>query len=282
MVSLWNKYRKRIFSILITLFALALSLLWWVPLVWALGVSLSPSGVKTSDFWKIVTPPYTLEHFKYVLDNPNAHMMRWFSNSLIISVCTVGGMLILVTFAGYAFSKIDFKFKGFWFWVIMASVMVPGEATLVSSYVLHHELGLLNTLSSLILPGLASAFSLLLMKSFIDGIPGELFEAATIDGCSRLRAIFVLVIPLTRMALASLGIFSFLSSWNNYLWPFITISDTKIMPIAVGISYFTGQGTTAMNPAMAASLMACVPVLVIFFVFQRQITKGIAFTGLKM
>lgn len=282
MLSLWNKNRKRVLSVLVTLFAAALSLIWWVPLIWSLGVSLSEKGVKTSDFWRIVSPPYTFEHFKYVMNNPNADMMRWFSNSLIISVCTVGGMLILVTFAGYAFAKINFKFKQFWFWMIMASVMVPGEATLVSSYVLHHKLGLLNTLGSLILPGLSSAFSLLLMKSFIDGIPGELFEAATIDGCGRLRTVFVLVIPLTRMALASLGIFSFLGSWNNYLWPFITISDPKTMPIAVGISYFTGQGTTAMNPAMAASLIACIPVLVIFFIFQRQITKGIAFTGLKM
>lgn len=282
MLTIWNKNRKRVLSTLITLFAFALSLIWWVPLIWSLGVSLSEKGVKTSDFWRIVSPPYTFEHFHYVMNNPNADMMRWFTNSLIISVCTVGGMLILVTFAGYAFSKINFKGKEFWFWLIMASVMVPGEATLVSSYVLHHQLGLLNTLASLIVPGLASAFSLLLMKSFIDGIPSELFEAATIDGCGRLRTIFVLVIPLTRMALASLGIFSFLGSWNNYLWPFITISDTRTMPIAVGISYFTGQGTTAMNPAMAASLIACIPVLVIFFIFQRQITKGIAFTGLKM
>lgn len=282
MQSLWNQNRKRLQSALLTLFAALLSLLWWVPLIWAIGVAFSPSTIKTSEFFTVISPPYTLEHFTSVLSNPNARMAQWFTNSIIVSVLSVGGMLVLITFAGYAFARIRFRFKSFWFWLIMASVMVPGEATLVSSYVLFYNLGLLNTLASLILPGLASAFSLLLMKSFIEGIPGELFEAATIDGCGQLRMVAVLVVPLTRMALASLGIFAFLGAWNNFLWPYITISDTTKMTIAVGISYFTGQGNTAINAGMAASLIACVPVLVIFFIFQKQITKGIAFTGLKM
>ena len=140
MLYIWRKKRKQMISILITLFAALLSLLWWIPLIWALGVSIHAQGVKTSSLLKMISPPYTMEHFFNVLENPNAHMALWFTNSIIISVCTVGGMLILVTFAGYAFSKIDFKGKKFWFWMIMASVMIPGEATLVSSYVLHHRL----------------------------------------------------------------------------------------------------------------------------------------------
>ena len=274
--------RKAVQTILITTFTAVLSLVWWVPLIWMMGVALSSEGIKTTDFFRLILPPYTLKYIRSVFENKNAHMLLWFGNSLLVSVVNVGLMLLLVTFAAFAFAKIRFKFKEFWFWLVMVSIMIPGEASMVSSYVLYYNLGLLNTITSLIIPGIASAFSLLLMKSFIEGIPNDLFEAAMIDGCSRLRMVFVLVIPLTKMALASLGIFAFLGAWNNFLWPYMTISEPTRMTVAVGISYFTGQGDTAINTGMAASLLASVPVLVVFFIFQRQITKGIAFSGLKM
>ena len=277
----YKKRRMDVRSVAVTALATALSLLWWVPLFWMVGVALSPETAKTTDFFALLRPPYTLEHIRGVFTNRNAHMLLWFGNSLLISVVSVALMLLVVTFAGFAFARLNFRFKKFWFWLIMISIMVPGEATLVSSYVLYHELNLLNTIASMIIPVIASAFSLLLMKSFIEGIPGELFETAKIDGCGYLRMVVELVIPLTKTALSSLGIFAFLGTWNNFLWPYITISDTSKMTVAVGISYFTGQGTSAINAGMAASLVASLPVIVVFFIFQRQITKGIAFTGLK-
>ena len=163
----YKKRRMDVRSVAVTALATALSLLWWVPLFWMVGVALSPETAKTTDFFALLRPPYTLEHIRGVFTNRNAHMLLWFGNSLLISVVSVALMLLVVTFAGFAFARLNFRFKKFWFWLIMISIMVPGEATLVSSYVLYHELNLLNTITSMIIPGIASAFSLLLMKSFI-------------------------------------------------------------------------------------------------------------------
>jgi multiple sugar transport system permease protein len=262
--------------------AFILSIAWWVPVVWMIVISFKPARTNVVSIADWISPPFTLDNYIYVLNNDQANIGLWFFNSLLVALVATAGTLILGTLAAFAFSRIRFFGKTFWFWIIMASLMIPGETTLIPLYVLMRDLKLLNTYASLILPGLSSAFTLIVMKQFIDALPNELFEAARIDGARWGRMLWSIVLPLCKPALASLGIFIFLGSWNNFLWPYISITDPKLMTLPVGLPFFRSQYNADMAYPMAANSLASIPALVAFFIFQKRIIKGITFSGMKI
>lgn len=273
--------KKKISRFIVTLMAVCAAIIWWVPMLWALIVSVKPLNSVVTDIRTWFLPPFTLDNFKYVFTSEQADIFRWLLNSLLVSsVVTFCGAVLSMT-AAYAFSRFSFPGKKIWFWVIMAGMMIPIHSLMIPMYLLFRQMGLLNTYASLILPGLGSSFGVILLKQFMDGLPIALFEAARIDGANSFRILWRIVFPLMKPAMASLMIFTFLQQWNDFIWSFIAITNENIMTVPVGIVFFRGQSDMSMAYSMAATVIAVLPVLIMFFIFQKQIVKGVAFSGIK-
>ncbi|GGJ08419.1 sugar ABC transporter permease [Alicyclobacillus cellulosilyticus] len=256
-----------------------LAFFWLVPLAWVILVSFKPQGSNVMNATGWVTPPYTIENYIEVFTK--APVALWIWNSFLVAVITTFLALLLSTLCAFPFSLGSFFGSRFLMFLIAIGLMVPGEATLIPLYVVFRNLNWLDSYQALILPGIAIPFGVLLLKQFFDGLPRELFEAAMMDGCGIVRMLFQIAVPLSRPALAALGIFTFLGSWNNFLWPFISTTSPQIMTIPVGIPFFNSSYHTDYTLPMAANVVVSVPVLVAFLLFQKQIIKGISFTGLK-
>ena len=274
---------KQTYKRLIEVLVFILAVIWWIPLLWMFIMSIKPTQIDAVAFSKLLVPPFVLDNFKYILNNSQATFGLWMANSLIVSSLYMIGGLILSSFAAFAFSKIHFVGKKFWFWLIMASLMIPGEAILIPLYIQMRSLNLLNTYPALIFPALTQPLGIMILKQFFDNLPGELFEAAEIDGCGWFKMMTTIALPLSKPALATIGIFTFLHSWNDFLWPYISITDPKLMTIPVGLPFFSSQvqSTGNISYVMAACAMAALPVLVVFFCLQKYIIAGISFSGLK-
>ncbi|OLF13674.1 sugar ABC transporter permease [Actinophytocola xinjiangensis] len=206
----------------------------------------------------------------------------YFTNSVVVTVFTTLTNLLFCSAAGYALAKLPFGGRRLLFAVVLGTIMVPNIVTIVPLFVLSSNLGLVNTLAGLILPFAAQAFGVFLMRQFILSIPDDLLEAARIDGATEFRIFRRIVLPLCRPALATLGILTFLSSWNNFLWPLVsaTTEDTYTLPVALAL-YAIGQNRTDYDLLLAGSVVVVVPVLVVFVLLQRHFVRGIATTGLK-
>ncbi len=268
-------------KIILNTIGIILAISWLVPIVYMIVVAFKPETVDSTQVANWFIPPFTLENFKMVINHPQANVFRWVLNSGLVSTITTSCVLVLCTFAAFAFSRIKFAGKTFWFAIIMAGLMIPREATLIPLFVLFKDMGLLGTYFSIIAPAVAAPLGVSILKQFFDGIPEALFEAAKLDGSGWLRTIFTIVIPLSKSALASLGIFIFLASWNDFLWPFISISDPKHVTIPVGLPLFKSQYLTGQGLTMAASALLAAPIMIVFLILQKHIVEGIAMTGVK-
>jgi multiple sugar transport system permease protein len=206
----------------------------------------------------------------------------YFTNSVVVAVATTVGNLLFCSAAGYALAKLDFPGKRTLFLVVMGTIMVPSIVTMVPLFVLSSNLGLLKSVAALILPFLAQAFGVFLMRQFIMSIPNDLLEAARIDGASELRIYAQIVLPLCRPALATLAILTFLASWNNFLWPLVaaTTEERYTLPVALAL-YAIGQNQTRYDLLLPGSVIIVLPVLIVFLLLQRHFVRGIATTGLK-
>jgi multiple sugar transport system permease protein len=206
----------------------------------------------------------------------------YFANSAVVAVVTTVGNLLFCSAAGYALAKLRFPGKQVLFLVVVGTIMVPSIVTMVPLFVLSSNLGLVNSLAGLILPFLAQAFGVFLMRQFIQSIPDDLLEAARIDGASEPRIYWQIVLPLCKPALATLGILTFLASWNNFLWPLVaaTTEDKYTLPVALAL-YAIGKNQTRYDLLLAGSVLIVVPVLLVFVLLQRHFVRGIATTGLK-
>jgi multiple sugar transport system permease protein len=206
----------------------------------------------------------------------------YFTNSVVVAVLTTLANLFFCSAAGYALAKLPFAGKRLLFAVVLGTIMVPNIVTIVPLFVLSSNIGLVNTLAGLILPFAAQAFGVFLMRQFIQSIPDDLLEAARIDGASEFRIYRGIVLPLCRPALATLGILTFLASWNNFLWPLVAASteDRYTLPVALAL-YAIGQNRTDYDVLLAGSVVVVLPVLLVFVLLQRHFVRGIATTGLK-
>jgi multiple sugar transport system permease protein len=207
---------------------------------------------------------------------------RFFLNSAIVAVAVAAGNMVFCSMLGYALAKLDFPGKKTLFTLVLGTLMVPGVVTFVPLFVLTTNIGLTNTLPGMILPFLAGPFGVFLMRQFILSLPDELIQAARIDGASELRIFFSVILPLCGPAVATLGVLTFLTSWNNFLWPLVvaTSEDKYTLPVALAL-YAVGQNSTKYGLLLAGSVVVVLPVLAVFLILQRQIMQGIASTGIK-
>ena len=250
-----------------------------IPLVWMLVTSLQT--LEETRHYPPTLVPTSLEFRNYTDVLQQAPFARWFVNTLLVTVVVVLGNLLFCSLAGYAFARIRFFGREVVFIAILATLMVPFQVVIIPTFLIVRSFGLIDTLGALMLPNLVSAFGIFMLRQFFLTLPVELEEAARIDGASRLGILFKIVLPLSGPALATLAVILFLWTWNDFLWPLITIYSEQNMTLQLGLATFQGAHQTNTNLLMAANVMSMIPVLLLFFFAQRWFVRGIATTGLK-
>ena len=250
-----------------------------IPMVWMLVTSLET--LNETRHYPPVLLPHTLVPGNYTQVLRQAPFARWFVNTMIVTVATVAGNLLFCSLAGYAFARIKFFGREVVFVLLLVTLMIPFQVVMIPTFIIVKDLGLINTLNALIVPNLANAFGVFLLRQFFRTLPVELEEAARIDGASRLSVLFKIVLPLSGPELATLAVITFLWTWNDFLWPLITIYTPNNMTLQLGLTTFEGTHQTSTNLLMAANVMSMLPVLLLFFLAQKYFIRGIATSGLK-
>ena len=204
-----------------------------------------------------------------------------YMNTIISTVITTVGQVLFCSMAAYAFARIDFPFKNIIFVLVLSVLMVPGQIFLIPQYTIVQKLGLLDTIPALFLPNLFSAFGTFLLRQFFMSLPKELEEAAVLDGCSRYQIFGQIMLPLVKPGIVALVIFTAKFAWNDFMWPLIVNTSTDKMTLGPALSTLRGQYTTQYPMQMAGAVMAVLPLIVLFFIFQKQFIEGIAQRGNK-
>ncbi|WP_448593945.1 carbohydrate ABC transporter permease [Thermoflexus hugenholtzii] len=264
---------------LVVLALLAGSVVMLLPLAWMTSSAFKPlhEVMRIPPTWIPEEP--TLENFRAVF--AQFPFGRYFLNSLITSSLVTLSVLITSAMAGYALARFQFPGRDVLFIMILASLMIPFQTRMIPIYQLAITLHLQDTLLGVMFPWLVDAFGIFLMRQFMLTIPSDLIDAARIDGASEWRIFWAIMLPLVRPALAALAIFTFLGAWEEFLWPLIITSSDASRTIPVGLQFFSEQYGTNIHWQMAGALIAALPMLVVFFLLQRQIIEGIALTGMK-
>ncbi|WP_273841776.1 carbohydrate ABC transporter permease [Rubrobacter calidifluminis] len=252
---------------------------WLLPLAWAVDTALKPESETTKTPITWASSHFNLNAFRQVIEAGD--ILRWYANSALVSIVVTVFVVLLASLAAYALSRIPFRGRTVLFWVVLAGLMIPPQVLIVPLFSEMQAVGFVNTYQGIILPQLPSALAVFILKVFFDGIPRELEESALVDGASRLRIYWQIWMPLARPALAAVAIFTFVGSWNYFIWPLIVVTSTDMMTIPLGLS--TVQSAFGIHYAqiMASAVLGGLPLLVAFIFFQRQIVEGIANTGLK-
>jgi multiple sugar transport system permease protein len=249
------------------------------PFVWMVSTSFkSPGEIFTQTPTFIPTQP-TLDNFRNLLNSAN--LGSSFFNSLVFAF----GMTLLSVFfnamAAYGFAKLSFPGREKLFALLLLTIMVPGQVTMMPVFLILKTLGLLNTFTGLIVPGIASVFGIFMLRQFMREVPEEILEAARIDGCSEFRIFFSIMLPLCRPILATLAIFSFIGAWNEFFWPLIIMLREDMQTLPVALANLNGQFNTDWGLLMAGSVLVVVPVIIVFLTAQKHYIKGIAAGGVK-
>jgi len=255
------------------------------PFIWLVLTSLETSG-EALHFPPLLTP-HVLKWSNYPAAWHSAPFGRFFINSAVVAVTTVLSNLVLCSLAGYAFARLRFLGRGLLFATIMATLMVPFQVTMIPQFIITKWLGVhvlagvgINHIGALILPNAATAFGVFFLRQFFRTLPLEYEESARVDGASRLKVLWRIVLPLSAPALATLAALTFLDSWNSFLWPLIAVDSTSQMTLPLGLATFQGAHSTEWPLLMAGNVMSLTPMLVIFFVAQRYFVRSVAATGL--
>lgn len=247
------------------------------PLLYMFSTSLKTSG-QVYDMRLIPSAP-TLDNYIRVLGD--GRFVQWFLNSTFIAITVTLSNVFFDSLVGYTLAKFEFRGRYFVFLAILSTLMIPTEMLVIPWYVMSAENGWLNTFWGIAFPGLIPAFGVFLMRQFFQSLPRDLFDAGRVDGVSEFGLYWRVGLPLVGPGLAALAIFNFVGNWNAFLWPLIVAKSPSMRTIPVGMALFSGEAGTAWNLIMAGAALAVVPVLIVFFIFQRQIIEGVVLTGVK-
>jgi multiple sugar transport system permease protein len=248
------------------------------PLLWMLAGGFKPQR-EAIDFPPTLLPQEpTLDNYLRLFSELD--FGRYLLNTVLVVLIGAFGVLFMAM-AGYAFAKYRFRGKGVMFFLVLATLMIPVQVTMIPTYLILNGVKLTNTLVGIALPTLVSGFGVFLFRQFMSTIPDEVLEAARVDGAGELRTFFQIVLPMSRPILAVQAVLAFITGWNSFLWPLIVASDQKLYTLSVGLSLLNQQ--IAVDPAlqMAGASLMVVPVLIVFAVFQRYVVQGFALSGLK-
>lgn len=258
---------------------MAFALLILIPILWVVFSSFR----ETKDFLTkdptLLPTSWTTAHFVELFRRLN--VMKYIINSLVYAVSRTAGNILFCSMAAYAFGRIEFKGKNFLFTLVLATMMIPFQVILVPSYLVVNSLGWLDTYAGLIVPGLAGAFGVFMLRGFFLQLPKDLEEAARVDGLHEFGIFFRIMLPLCKPALLTLTIFTFNGCWNDLMWPLIVTSSNDMRTLTIGLVTFVGLNTTNYGPAMAGAFISMLPIFIMFMFGQQYFVESIAMTGLK-
>jgi multiple sugar transport system permease protein len=261
-------------TIVVAIGALAM----FFPFLWTIITSVS-SGAGLSATPQLIPEDPSLAAYAELFEN--TPFLQVIANSLGLAVATTIAQLATSTLAAYAFSRLPFRGSNIVFAVYLATMMIPIQVLIVPLFVEIKMLGLLNTYVGVLLPGIASAFGVFLLRQAMNAVPRELDEAAKIDGAGHFRIFFTIVMPLVGPAIATLTVFAFMSSWNSFLWPLIVLRTPELQTLPIALAGLQGQYTTQWDVLMAGSVISVVPMVLIYVFAQRFVIQGVANTGIK-
>lgn len=259
---------------------IALAIVVGFPIYWMLVVSITPAAEVYR--WPLQLWPAhpTLEHYRAVFTRQDLMVDRWFINSVVVSTIITVLCVFLSSLTAYGFARLEFPGRNTIFLLLLFTLMVPGQVTLIPVFLLVRSLGWLDTYHALIWPGAVSVFGVFLLRQFFTSVPKELEEAALMDGAGRFRIYWQIVLPLSRAAIVALTIFVFLGAWNDLFWPLVVLNSLELRTLPVGLTVLQGTYIQERALVMAGTVIASAPVLLFYAIFQRRIIQGVMLTGM--
>ena len=267
-------------KLVIHLMLMVISLIIVLPLLWMLLTSFKTDFDAISSPASPIPNPFTTEAYE-TLSSGQYPIFRWFLNSFIAATAQTALILVTASTAAYALARIEFSGKKIVFGLIVGTLLVPGVIFLIPNYLIVQNLGWLDSLLAIIVPGAASAFGVFFLRQFFIGLPKEIEEAARMDGAGDFRIFWQIVLPLSRPALATLAVLSFLTNWNDFIWPIYVLLSPENLTLQPGLAVLQGTYSTHFGIVMAGAVIASVPVLILFTLAQKQIVESVANSGIK-
>ena len=268
--------KKRIRKTVLVCVNILFALFMLFPLLYSVSVSIMPGDELFTMDLNILPSNPTFEN--YVRAFTQVPLVRFILNSFLVAGCITIGQIITCSLAAFAFSFLEFKGKNFLFMLVMATMMVPGEAVIISNYLTVSSMGILDTYIVLILPSLTSAMGIFLFRQFYMTFPISLYESAKLDGCGNLRFIVKILIPLTKSAIGAMAVYTFINAWNMYMWPLLVTGSEEMRTVQIGISMLNSVDAQSLTLMMAGVVAIIIPSMVIFIVGQKQLISGM-FSG---
>jgi multiple sugar transport system permease protein len=250
-----------------------------IPLVWMFSASFMHAGEATSFPPPILPSEVTFEHYATLFDRLN--IGRYMLNSILIATLVTGISLLVNAMAGYAFAKFRFPGRDGLFRVLLGALVIPAQVAMLPLFLLLKQFGLINTYWGVVFPGMATIFGIFLIRQYMLSIPDDLLDAARIDGASEFRIFFSVVAPLAKPILVTLAIFTFMASWNDFMWPLIVLSDNSMYTLPVALANMLGEYAPDVELMMAGAVITVLPVLILFMVLQRSYIEGIMLGSVK-
>lgn len=271
--------KQKLNKLLVHIILIAGSVIMVLPFAWMVLTAFKTQAEAVQIPTVIFPSEWKLDAFKDVFDR--LPFGQAYLNTIISAVVTIIGQVIMCSMAGYAFGRLNFPGKNIIFVASLSVLMIPSTLFILPQYLIIQKMGLINTLPALFIPNLFSAFGTFLMRQFFMSLPKELEEAARLDGCSHFGVFYKIMLPLVKPGLTALAIITLRLAWNDLMWPMIVNTSAKKMTLSAVLANLTGQYSTTYPTLMAGSLMAILPMVILFAVFQKQFIEGIAITGTK-
>ena len=281
---MFTKKQKRVNWILVVIL-LALSIFFLFPVIWMLANSFKPDAAITADMNSIAAfvPPALNGSFfdNYISILTNTSFLRYMANTLFYAAILIVLSIVVNGLAGYALAKIKFPFRDQWLLIIMMLLIVPTETVITIHFLIIAKAGLLNTIVGYILPMIVSPFNIFLFRQVFVSLPDDVYEAAQLDFCGPVKYFFTMVLPMSKTVVATVGVFTFLNVWNDYLWPSLVFTSSNLLTAQIGLNSITSNENTTMGQTLAVITLVTIPVIIIYSMFSKQIVEGVTSTGSK-
>ena len=271
--------KQKATTALIHVILILISITMLVPFIWMILTAFKTLSESTSVNPFVIFPSeWITDNFSKVIKNMDFPML--YLNTILLILGRVVAAVLTATLAGYAFARLNFRGKNFMFSLVLFQMMVPGQIFIIPQYLMVSNMGMLNTVFALVFPGLVTAFGTFLLRQAYMGLPRDLEEAARLDGCNIPQTFLYIMAPLTRSSMVALGIFTAVFAYKDLMWPLICNKD--VMPLSAALAKMQGQYASNYPQLMAASLLACIPMIILYLIFQKQFIEGIATSGGKL
>lgn len=279
-----TKKQKRINMVLVVVMII-MSLFFLFPVIWMLANSFKTDAAITNDMNTMAAfvPPALNGHFfdNYITILMNTDFIRYMVNTLLYAAVLIVLGIVVNGLAGYALAKINFPFKDRWLLIIMLLMIVPMETIITIHFLFIAKLGLLNNIIGYVLPMIVSPFNIFLFRQVFVSLPDDVYEAAQLDYCSPVKYFFTMVLPMSKSVVATVGVFTFLNVWNDYLWPSLVFTSSDLLTAQIGLNAITSNENTTMGQTLAVITLVTIPVIIIYALFSKQIVEGVVSTGSK-